>query len=196
MGATSWTYKYNTGYSYRAIFRDFLAALINNLAPYSVSDDQRHLKQPRARSPSSQGFLGMQGFVQAAIPFLVILGSCILSVGLISLSFLCVTAPEFSAEMYGLPVQAAGGWLAAVGLRDFGLGASTLALFLFDRPALRVYVPSLLVVPLGDAAITLWWGGTTIGAATHCLGAVAILLLAIFAWLDPALNRTRTDKAD
>jgi len=98
--------------------------------------------------------------------------------------------------MYGLPISdTAKGWMAATGLRDGGLGVTAIALFLLDRPALRIFVPTLLVVPLGDAVVTLQFGGSAIGAATHCLGAVAILLLAIFAWLDSTLDRTSGKKS-
>jgi hypothetical protein len=127
--------------------------------------------------------------ISVASHFLVQLGSVVMAIGLIGLSIVCTVAPNTASEMYGLSLQDTSGWLAATGLRDFGLGVSTIALFVFDRPALRIFVPSLLIIPIGDAAITLLWGGSALGAATHLLGAVAILLLAVFTWLDPALDR-------
>ena len=81
--------------------------------------------------------------------------------------------------------------LSVTGLRDAGLGVATFALLAYQRPALRYFVPAILLIPLGDAVIT--WGAP--GAATHLAGTVAIGILSVCAWLDPTLCSTVHDKS-
>ena len=95
--------------------------------------------------------------------------------------------------MYGgLPVQLDGAvlaWVRVAGLRDTGLGVATIALLACHRPALRYFVPSILLIPLGDAALT-WSSGTVMGAATHLVGTFAVGVLCVCTWLDPTLSST------
>ena len=122
---------------------------------------------------------------------LVLIGSTIMGSGLIGLGAICCAAPATAAELYGLPVQLdeALAWVRVAGLRDAGLGVATFALLAYQRPALRYFVPAILIIPLGDAVIT--WstsGGTATAAATHLAGTVAIGILSVCAWLDPTLS--------
>ena len=124
---------------------------------------------------------------------LVLVGSTIMGSGLVGLGAMCCAAPATAAELYGLPVQLdeAVAWVRVAGLRDAGLGVATFALLAYQRPALRYFVPAILLIPLGDAVIT--WsapGGTATGAATHLAGTVAIGILSVCAWLDPTLSST------
>ena len=126
-----------------------------------------------------------------AAHFLTLLGSNIMGCGLILLGVACCVAPTAAAEMYG--VAAAGSppaitWVQIAGLRDAGLGIATLALFAINRPALRVFVPAILCIPLGDAALTWSAGGSAIGVATHLAGTVAVGILCVCTWLDPTLS--------
>ena len=129
---------------------------------------------------------------------LVLVGSTIMGSGLIGLGAMCCIAPATAAELYGLPVQLdeAVAWVRVAGLRDAGLGVATFALLAYQRPALRYFVPAILLIPLGDAVIT--WsapGGTAVGAATHLAGTVAIGILCLCAWLDPTLSSTVHEKS-
>jgi hypothetical protein len=55
-------------------------------------------------------------------------------------------------------------------------------------------MPCVSAQPIGDAVLTLKMGGTMMGALTHCGGIFAIGVLAVSAWLDPALShRTKAD---
>tara|TARA_B110001452_G_scaffold40313_1_gene30869 strand:- start:1676 stop:2146 length:471 start_codon:yes stop_codon:yes gene_type:complete len=125
---------------------------------------------------------------------LVLLGSNIMATGLTALGAVCCFDPAGAAELYGIPLPvgeagpAAIAWVRVSGLRDAGLGLATFALFAFHRPALRVFVPALLPIPLGDAALTWSAGGSGMGVATHLLGTVAIGVLAVLTWIDPTLG--------
>ena len=61
---------------------------------------------------------------------LVLVGSTIMAVGLVSLGAMCCVDPATAAELYGLPVQRdeAVAWVRVAGLRDAALGVATLAL--------------------------------------------------------------------
>ena len=126
---------------------------------------------------------------------LVLVGSTIMGSGLVGLGAMCCAAPATAAELYGLPVQLdeAVAWVRVAGLRDAGLGVATFALLAYQRPALRYFVPAILLIPLGDAVIT--WSGTATGAATHLAGTVAIGILSVCAWLDPTLSSTAHEKS-
>ena len=121
---------------------------------------------------------------------LVLVGSTIMAVGLVSLGAMCCVDPATAAELYGLPVQRdeAVAWVRVAGLRDAALGVATLALLACHRPALRYFVPAILPIPLGDAALTWSSGGTAMGAATHLAGTVAVSILCVCTWLDPTLS--------
>ena len=119
------------------------------------------------------------------------IGAMCLSFGLCGLGVVCVFAPHDASSLYGLPVKAGGdvSWVLVAGLRDFGLGLATLMLQVFEPSALRVFVPSIICVPLGDAALTILQGGTMLDAAMHGMGTIAVTILAVCAWLDPTLGR-------
>ena len=123
--------------------------------------------------------------------FLTLLGSNIMGCGLILLGVACCIVPAAAAELYGVPVPAIGSsvaWVQVAGLRDAGLGIATLALAQFNRPALRIFVPAILLIPLGDAALTWSAGGRASDVATHLAGTVAVGVLSICTWCDPALS--------
>ena len=118
------------------------------------------------------------------------LGTCIMGVGLIALGICCVIDPIAASKLYGLPIGSSGNsdWVLVAGLRDFGLGVSTLALHVAHPAAIRVLAPSLLLIPLGDAGLTFQLGGTAMDAGAHIFGSFAIAILTVCAWLDPALD--------
>ena len=129
---------------------------------------------------------------------LVLIGSVIMGSGLIGLGGVCCLAPATAAQLYGLPVQLdeAVAWVRVAGLRDAGLGVAAFALLAYQRPALRYFVPAILLIPLGDALIT--WsapGGTATGAATHLAGTICVGILCACTWLDPTLSSTVHDKS-
>ena len=120
---------------------------------------------------------------------LFVVGSCCLGVGLTALGIGCMVSPSTAAELYGIPrsvEQAA--WVQVAGLRDLALGVAALALFVWERRAMRVYTLILLPLPIGDALLTLHHGGSPVGAATHLAGVCAVGTLAVCAWLDPSLK--------
>jgi hypothetical protein len=123
------------------------------------------------------------------------LGVGCLTFGLTALGVLSMAAPSLAAEVYGLPVAADHtAWVCVAGLRDVGLAASALALYLYEPRSLRAFVPTLLTIPCGDAALTLALGGTAMGAATHLGGVFAIGVLTACAWLDPALDAVSAER--
>ena len=73
------------------------------------------------------------------------------------------------------------------------MAASAFLLYICEPRALRFYVPTLLLVPIGDAYLTLINLGTTEGALTHLGGVFAIGALTACAWLDPALDAKKKD---
>ena len=136
--------------------------------------------------------------IGAVAHFLRVLGSVILSFGLIALGIVCLVNPEFASIMYGLPVGSASGdmrWVLVAGLRDFGLGVAALALHVFDPGAMRIFAPSLLIIPIGDAILTLQQGGTQLHAAIHVAGSVAIGILSACTFLDPTLRSARAKQS-
>ena len=126
-----------------------------------------------------------------------IIGALIMGTGLFALSAICLGRPRFASSMYGLPVGNAGNtdWVLVAGVRDLGLGIATLALQIFEPRALRVFAPAIMIVPAADAALTLARGGSAADAAIHALGTVAIGILSICAWLDPALGDIKGKRA-
>ena len=128
--------------------------------------------------------------VQRVAHVLFHIGTCCLVTGLSVLGLLSMRMPSIAAELYGLPVSSteAAAWVKVAGLRDFGLAIAAAAIYGFDARSLRVFVPTLLLIPIGDAVLTFTDGGTVPGALTHLGGVVCIGVLAACAWLDPALD--------
>ena len=124
---------------------------------------------------------------------------CLVS-GLFSLGIISIEGPELASGLYGLPVKTSScagtvstAWVQVAGLRDVGMAASAFLLYICEPRALRYYVPTLLIVPIGDAYLTLINLGTTEGALTHLGGVFAIGALTACAWLDPALDAKKKD---
>lgn len=95
--------------------------------------------------------------------------------------------PSAAANLYGISVSSDIAWVQVAGLRDLGLGVASASIYRLEPRAMRVYAPTLLLVPLGDVILTLKHG-TVLGALTHCGGIVAIGILSICAWLNPELS--------
>ena len=119
------------------------------------------------------------------------IGTCCLMFGLTALGVMSILAPAFAGEMYGVRSSGDGAWVAIAGLRDIGIAACTLAIYMYEPRALRAFCPALLTIPIGDAMLTLKLGGTLLGALTHLGGVVAIGVLTACAWLDPALDAAK-----
>lgn len=135
-----------------------------------------------------------------AVDFLCSLGACVLGSGLVAMGSMCYVAPSVASDVYGLPIFPNGqpaflksdappnaeAWVMATGLRDLSLGVATLSIQIFRRDALLFLVPSVLLVPLGDACITyasLAGEGRLAATAPHCFGSACVgallLLLAV-----------------
>lgn len=116
-------------------------------------------------------------------------GIACLVIGLSCLGILSLVVPATAAILFGLPSTGdAHAWVQVAGVRDVGLAAAALSLYAFDARCLRVFVPALLLIPVGDAALTITNGGTVEGALTHLFGTICIGVLAACAWLDPGLD--------
>ena len=128
--------------------------------------------------------------IAAISRFLFHLGTGCLVFGLSVLGILSVALPLVASEMYGLPASdpSATAWVSVAGLRDLGLAMAALALYLYEPRSLRAFVPTLLLIPIGDAILTLRLGGTVIGALTHLGGVFAISVLTACAFLNPDLD--------
>jgi len=115
-------------------------------------------------------------------------GCYCLSIGLGCLGILSLVEPSAAADMFGIAATSdeARQWVRAAGLRDLALGFSAFALYLASPQSMRVFVPTLLPLPIGDAMLTLAVGGKDAmqGATTHLLGTVAIGILSACAWLN------------
>ena len=127
---------------------------------------------------------------------LTILGSHILGLGLVLLGLVCFVTPRTAAAAYGLPLapaatSAESAWVLATGARDFGLGVATLSIATYELRAMRSLAPAILLVPFADALIVLSAGGNALDAAAHGFGVVCVAVLAVCAWMDPTLARTR-----
>ena len=121
-------------------------------------------------------------------PPLFHLGSWCLIGGLTALGVLSIYAPATAAAMYGLPVAVETAWVKVAGLRDIGMAATALALYRNEPRGMRYFCPALLMIPLGDAALTYAFGGTLMGALTHLGGVFAVGALSFFAWKNGELN--------
>lgn len=106
-------------------------------------------------------------------------GMVVLSLGLLGLGVAAIAFPELSSVGYG--VQGEPAWVAATGLRDIALGLMAAGLLLRAPSALRVFLPTLILVPLGDVAFVLLWGDSVLGIAPHALGAIYITGLSMLA---------------
>ena len=77
-------------------------------------------------------------------------GTALLSCSFLVLGATAFIPPPQAASTYGLDETSAG-WMQACGMRDVVLGIATMALHATHRAALRVFLPVVLLVPLGDA---------------------------------------------
>mmetsp|Transcript_38945 Transcript_38945/g.72430 ORF Transcript_38945/g.72430 Transcript_38945/m.72430 type:complete len:145 (-) Transcript_38945:327-761(-) len=117
------------------------------------------------------------------------LASCCLGFGLIGLGLGCFIDPATSSKMYGIPLDPedpALRWVKVAGARDASLGIGTLALFIYQPSALRVFAPATLLVAACDAAMTL--SGPFPAPFNHLIGVVGIGILSLAAWMDPLLT--------
>ena len=98
----------------------------------------------------------------------------VLIVGLLGLGLAAIALPGLSDVGYGV----AGGtpaWVAATGRRDVALGVMAAGLLWRAPSALRLFLPALAIIPLGDVAIVLIWGESLLGITPHALGALYIM---------------------
>jgi hypothetical protein len=100
-------------------------------------------------------------------------GTVLLGLGLLALGAQTLLMPELAAAGFGVPVENPV-YLTAAGMRDVALGAMALGLLKWHSPALRVFLPALLFVPLSDVALVLVHGTSVSGTLLHALGAVYI----------------------
>mmetsp|Transcript_148321 Transcript_148321/g.476286 ORF Transcript_148321/g.476286 Transcript_148321/m.476286 type:complete len:177 (-) Transcript_148321:94-624(-) len=117
-----------------------------------------------------------------------LLGTACLGFGLLGLGAASIVNPVMASAMFGLPVTTDLVWVQVAGVRDIALGLGTLAIWMFYRPALRIFTPVTLVVAAGDAVITMQSGGVFPSPFNHLFGVVGISVLSVAAWLDPTLK--------
>ena len=118
---------------------------------------------------------------------LTVIGSVALSAGLIILGILSTLSPAFAATTYGMPIATSSeaGWVTATGMRDFGIGLSSLLLLRECPAALPSFLVGVLLIPLADVAVTAAYGGGLLAAAPHFGGVIAVGVLLIVARGDP-----------
>ena len=119
---------------------------------------------------------------------LTVIGTVALSAGLIILGILSTITPAFAATTYGLPIASAteAGWVTATGMRDFGIGLSSLLLLRECPAALPSFLVGVVLIPLADVAVTATYGGGgLLAAAPHFGGVIAVGVLLIVARGDP-----------
>ncbi len=121
----------------------------------------------------------MRPFLRAA--------TVVVGLGLLGFGVQALVAPAAASAAFGIPSQDAA-WVAIAGLRDVGLGAMTFALLVWQPRGLRVFLPAMVLVPLGDILIVLRWGESVMGIAPHLLGVAALGAISFVAWRDPALR--------
>jgi hypothetical protein len=134
---------------------------------------------------------------------ITIIGVLCLSLGLMMLGILSVFLPMMAAESYGLPLSTTPssaldgqlGWVGATGLRDFAIGVSMLMLLKKCPLALPVVMPSMLLIPVGDVSMVLFFGTASstveerlIFAVPHLFGVVALAVLIVLLNFDPAIH--------
>ena len=100
-------------------------------------------------------------------------GTVLLALGLLALGAQTLLMPKLAAVGFGVPVENPV-FLTAAGMRDVALGAMALGLLKWHSPALRVFLPALLFVPLSDVALVLVHGTSVWGIVPHGLGALYI----------------------
>ena len=137
--------------------------------------------------------------IAALAYYLFHIGAVCLSTGLSCLGALSMAMPSTAAELYGLAAPATNlpaiAWVEIAGMRDLGLGLCAHVLYMMEPRSLRYFCPMLILIPVGDAWLTLKNGGTTLGALTHFGGVVAIGILSLCAWLNPQLDRDKHEKS-
>ena len=128
---------------------------------------------------------------------LTVIGAVALSAGLIILGILSTLAPAFAATTYGVPIASAteAGWVTATGMRDFGIGVSSLLLLRECPAALPSFLVGVLLIPLADVAITAAYGGGLLAAAPHFGGVIAVGVLLIAARGDSGYELAERDIA-
>ena len=113
-------------------------------------------------------------------------GSAILAVSFIGYGIRCFTSPAPVSASYGFGA-ASDGWMAAIGVRNIALGVQTLTLICSHRSALRVFVPGLALVPIGDYYVVATYGNG-VSAFTFLCAACCIVLVALAIHFDPLLK--------
>ena len=128
---------------------------------------------------------------------LTVIGAVALSAGLIMLGILSSLAPAFAATTYGMKITSAteAGWVTATGMRDFGIGLSSLLLLRNQPAALPSFLVGVLLIPLADVAITAAYGGGLLAAAPHFGGVIAVGVLLIAARGDSGYELAERDIA-
>ena len=116
----------------------------------------------------------------------------LVGLGLVGLGLQAMVAPGTASGAFGVPSED-GAWVAAAGLRDIALGAMTFALIAWQPRGLLVFLPAMVLVPLGDILIVLIWGESVMGIAPHVFGAVALGSISVLAWRDHALRSPLAD---
>ena len=104
-------------------------------------------------------------------------GAAVVGTALISISVTCAFSPHAASKMYGVPSSDVA-WISSAGVRDFSLGFAVLALLRAQNiGALRIMIPCLAIVAVGDTCIVLQFGsGGLRAAAPHLLGGLALLI--------------------
>jgi hypothetical protein len=117
------------------------------------------------------------------------MGTCMFAASRVVLGIVCFTSPSKAADTFGLGV--ASGWVQAMGVRDITFGVATLMLHLSHRPALRVWLPLCMCIPLGDAYVVATFGeGNGVRSGQFCMhiaAAFLVLILAICVHMDPLI---------
>ena len=115
------------------------------------------------------------------------LGTSLISGGFIVMCVLSFVSPGAAAKTYGIDPS---GHVRAHGLRDGMIGVATFTLHVMKRSALRVWLPVVALVPLGDAAVAASWGDSSSSACQAQIAAAGlVLLLAVAVHFDPLLPR-------
>ena len=147
-------------------------------------------KLPASAYPQTPVLKGRDAVANAFASF----GTSMVSCGFIVLGIVSFLHPSAAAKTYGLPAEA-GGWAQAAGVRDVALGAATFALHVTHRGALKVFLPIVALVPIGDAFVVAKLGGGLASGACqmHIAAACCVLVLAVCVHLDPLVptNTTR-----
>lgn len=112
-------------------------------------------------------------------------GPIFLGLFLCGLGVYCAVAPAGKyAEFYGIAGDGSAirGWMFAQGLRDFTLGTMTFVMLAVDPSALKVFVPLIPMITIGDAVITSRFSKAGAKAAIRNLGGTLMISL-LSAWV-------------